>query len=166
MANKDSNFPSNNLNKLPEEFCAETVTSLKDLAKRGKPKSLEELALRIDSFFSFCAENGFRPGIESLCLSLDVSRMTLWNWCNGINCSKEWQEECLRAKQFVLVFLEQCTMQGKINPASSIFYFKNWASYKDAISFDESITQTSVTSALSADALPRLNGGNINADEN
>lgn len=156
MANKDSNFPSNSLNKLPEDFCAETVTSLRDLANKGKPQSVEELALRIDNFFSFCADNGFRPGIESLCLALDVSRQTLWNWCNGENCSAEWQEECRRAKQFILTFLEQATMKGKLNPASSIFYFKNWANYKDNLSFDEAVPMTTVQKLLTAEALPKL----------
>ena len=164
MANKDSNFPSNNLNKLPEEFCAETVTCLRDLASRGKPQSLEELSLRIDNFFSFCANNGFRPGVESLCLALGVSRQTLWNWCGGEGCSIEWKNECMRAKQFILTFLEQATLKGKLNPASSIFYFKNWADYKDNRSFDEAIPLTTVQQLLTAEALPKL-GQNVEKNE-
>lgn len=155
MANKDSNFPSNSLNKLPEEFCAETVSSLKDLANKGKPQSIEELALRIDNFFTFCADNGFRPGIEALCLALSISRQTLWNWCKGEGCNDEWKEECNRAKQFILTFLEQATMQGKINPASSIFYFKNWANYKDNISFDDVTLSATQPHVLSLEEIQR-----------
>ena len=61
------------------------------------------------------------------------------------------------AKQFVLTFLETLTMQGKINPASSIFYLKNWGSYKDSISFDDVAPLTSVRQTLGVSDLPKLN---------
>ena len=158
MSNKNSNFPSNQLNQLPEGVCAETVQCLRELAERGKPTTVEELRSRIDKYFEFCAEHDFRCGIESLCLSLGVSRTTLWKWCREDGCSAEWAEVCQRAKQFILTFLEQITLTGRLNPASSIFYLKNWADYKDSISFDDALPTTDTRRVLSAAELPQLGG--------
>lgn len=156
MANRNSNYPSNQLKNLPENFCSETVHSLRELTNQGKPESIIELKNRINSYFEFCEQHDFRPGIESLCLALSVSRQTLWKWCNGKGCTGEWTEECRIAKQFILTFLEQATLKGKVNPASSIFYLKNWADYKDSISFDEAIPISSTRQALTAEQLPKL----------
>jgi hypothetical protein len=131
MANKTSNYPSNQLNNLEKGVSSITVRCLKELSAKGKPTNTTELKKRIDSYFEFCANEDFRPGIESLCLSLGVTRTTLWNWCKQKGCDEEWAEECQKAKQFILTFLEQISLTGKINPASSIFYLKNWGAYSD-----------------------------------
>lgn len=156
MANKNSNYPTNQLNNLPEKLCSEVVCNLRELAIKGKPENITELKDRINNYFAFCEERGFRPGIESLCLALSISRQTLWKWCAGENCSDEWTEECRIAKQFILTFLEQATLLNRLNPASSIFYFKNWGSYKDSISFDEAMPITSTRQALTAEQLPQF----------
>lgn len=154
LANKNSNFPSNQLNNLPEGVAATIVASLRELSDKGRPQTEQELKSRIDEYFTFCGENDFRPGIESLVLSLSTTRQTFWNWCNG-DKGQEWQDICIQAKQFCLTFLEQLNLQGKLNPASAIFYLKNWASYKDTVSFDDA-PQTSVKQALSVSDLPQL----------
>lgn len=164
MSNKTSNFPSNQLNNLPEEFCRQTVGDLSELQGQGRPKTLDELKARIDQYFEFCGNRGFRPGVEALCLSLNITRQTLWRWCNNEDCGEEWAECCRTAKQYILTFLEQATMKGKINPASSIFYLKNWADYKDNISFDEAIPTSSTKQALSAAELPKLGLHNAEND--
>ncbi len=154
MANKNSNFPSNQLNELPPEVCKTTVESLKELAGKGKPQTEAELQERIDQYFNFCAERGFRPGIETLCLSLSCTRQSLWVWCNGgAGKSQEWADICNTAKQFIIGFLEQLSMTGKINPANSIFYLKNWAAYSDAVTVEPVST---VKRILTADQLPKL----------
>ena len=119
MANHNSNFPSNQLNNLPENFCTDTVRSLRELNALGKPTNIEELKQRIDHYFLFCEQNDFRCGVESLCLALGVSRQTLWNWCNSNGCDEQWAEVCRSAKQFILTFLEQLTLKNKINPAKT-----------------------------------------------
>lgn len=39
MANKNSNFPSNQLNELPPEVCRATVDNLKELSQRGETRN-------------------------------------------------------------------------------------------------------------------------------
>lgn len=143
MSNKTSNFPSNQLNGLSPETCAEITSCLMELNRQGKPETTEELQKRIDDYFSFCGHKGLRVGVETLCCALSVSRQTLWKWCDGIGCNEEWAEICRNAKQFIMAFLETLTLSGKLNPASSIFYLKNWGGYRDAISFDNNVPKDS-----------------------
>lgn len=154
MANKNSNFPSNQLNNLPPETCAEITSCLRELNEQGKPSTLQELKDRIDSYFAFCERKGLRIGVETLCVSLSITRTTLWRWCEADGCDEEWAEVCRNAKQFIMAFLEVLTLSGRLNPASSIFYLKNWGNYKDQISFDEAIPQMGSTKkALSIEEL-------------
>ena len=167
MSNKTSNYPSNQLNHLQEGVCSQIVTSLRELSQKGKPETLEELQNRIDMYFRFCAERDFRCGIESLALSLGVTRQGFWLWCqdDGGGHGTEWRDVCRQAKQFILCFLESLSLSGRLNPASSIFYLKNWGNYKDSISFDD-VPQSSVKQALSIEDLKLLDlsGGNKDDD--
>lgn len=163
MANKNSNFPSNQLNELPPEVVKATVDNLKELSNMGKPETETETELkkRIDLYFDFCAEKGFRPGIETMCVALSCTRQCLWNWCNGgAGKSQEWIDICNTAKQFIIGFLEQLSMTGKINPANSIFYLKNWAGYSDSVTMEPVST---VKKILTIDELPRLD---VSEEEN
>ena len=132
-------FPQQQVHDLEPEFVSEVVGSLRELNELGKPETNEELSRRIDDYFSFCQRTGTRPGIESLCLALHISRTTLFNWNAGINCDKERQEIVGRAKSFIAAFLEQSMTRGKISPPSGIFLMKNWLNYKDTISFESSV---------------------------
>lgn len=119
------------------EVVGEIVNSLIDLADMGKCKTDDEVQQRLDYYFRLCAEREFRPGIESMSAALGISRKTLYAWRQGIGCSEYRQEIVNRAVSLCHGFLEQAILRGKINPASGIFFLKNWASYKDTISFEE-----------------------------
>lgn len=56
------------------------------------------------------------------------------------------------AKAFIGAFIEQAMLGGKISPPSGIFLMKNWLSYKDAISIEESIPKKDERRVLPADA--------------
>ena len=136
---KNNNFPQAGIDELNPEFVSEVVSSLKELNNLGRPETDEELRMRINEYFEFCQRTGNRPGIESLCLALHISRTTLFNWNAGINCSKERQEIIRQAKSFIAAFLEQSITRGKISPPSGIFLMKNWLNYKDTISFENAV---------------------------
>ena len=137
-----NNFPQSRLDEVPEETVQQLVTSLKELHELGRPKTDEETKERIDEYFSFCERSSLRPGIESLCLALHITRTTLYRWANGQDRSSYRQELVQSAKGFIGAFIEQLLMSGKISPPSGIFLMKNWLSYKDAISIEESIPKT------------------------
>ena len=140
-----NNFPQSRLDEVPEETVQQLVTSLKELHELGRPKTDEEIKKRIDEYFSFCERSSLRPGIESLCLALHITRTTLYRWANGQDCSTYRQELVQSAKGFIGAFIEQLLMSGKISPPSGIFLMKNWLSYKDAISIEETIPKTEDT---------------------
>lgn len=129
------------LNEVPANFLSETVSSLKQMHDLGKPETDKEVADRVDMYFKLCIENGFRPGVESLCAALHVSRTTLFNWNRGIKCSQERQEIINTAKSLIDATLEQMVLCGKISPPSGIFIMKNWLGYSDQISLEENDTQ-------------------------
>lgn len=158
-----SNYPTARLSQEIEEnpdFVADTIESLSELAKLGKPLTTEELEIRINKYFQFCGEHGCRCGIESLALCLGVDRSTFWRWC-GSDCGKgdRWSEICQRARQFIVSFTEQAMISGKLSPPVAIFSMKNLAGWKDAISFEDSTPRTmETTQTISAQELPRLGG--------
>lgn len=146
------NFPQQQINTMVENnptFVRDTVNSLLELRSKGKPQNIEELKTRIDGYFRFCADSGFRPALESLSLSLGVSRITFWQWRNGSR-GDEWKEICESAAQVIITFLEACMMSGKINPASSIFLLKNIAGYSDTqtLEFKQSDTMHDVQMSI------------------
>lgn len=153
---KKNNYPQAGLDEIEPAAVQQIVTSLKELHDLGRPKTDDEVAKRIDDYFDFCQYSSIRPGIESLCMSLHISRTTLFRWNNGNDCSPYRQELIQSAKSFIGAFLEQAMLGGKISPPSGIFLMKNWLSYKDAISIEESIPQDDHKKILSVDDLPRL----------
>ena len=151
-----NNYPQGQLDDVEPSTVQEIVTSLKQLHERGKPKTDEEIKQRIDEFFTFCQCSSIRPGVESLCLALSISRTTLFNWVNGIGCSPLCQEYAQSAKAFIAAYLEQALLGGKISPPSGIFIAKNWLGYKDTISLEENMPNKEIRHVLSGDELPRL----------
>ena len=137
---KQNNYPTvkqdTDLNGL--EWTGDTIKSIRDLSIKGKPANIEELEERLDQFFEFCQLNNLRPGIELMSSALGIDRRTFWTWCNGSR-GKEWGHVCSQAKQLLISFTEQAGLQGRLNPATFCFTMKNYAGWKDSISFDEAL---------------------------
>jgi len=155
MANK-SNYPTTAVSELNgEDFTGSTIGSLMELSSQGVPETVSELEQRIEDYFSFCQDHNLRPGIETLSLALSVNRSTFWRWCCGerrVNDNR-WTEVCMKARQVIISFLECASMSGKLNPATSIFLLKNWASYSDTSPIEPAVSNAA---ALAVDNLPRL----------
>ena len=128
-----SNFPTNGLADVSAEFASNTIKSLNDLYNMGRPNSDDEVEQRIDEYFRFCEQSSIRPGVESLGLALSVSRTAIWNWEHGIDCSMRRQQLIVKAKAFIVSYIEQCMLNNKMYPGSAIFMLKNWANYKDTV---------------------------------
>ena len=151
-----NNYPQGALDDIQAEKVQEIVTNLKQLHDKGKPTTDEEIKQRIDDFFLFCQHSSIRPGIESLCMSLHISRTTLFNWHNGVGCSQVCQEYIQSAKAFISAYIEQATLSGKISPPSGIFLMKNWLGYKDTVSIEENTPKEKEKTMLTVDQLPKL----------
>lgn len=153
-----SNYPQTQLDEIEPSAVQEIVTSLKELHDRGKPISDEEIKQRIDDYFSFCQHSAVRPGIESLCMALHISRVSLFNWSNGVGCSKQCQEYIEAAKTFIGAYIEQAMLAGKISPPSGIFMMKNWLGYKDTVSIEENLPKEQPKRVLTVQELSQQMG--------
>ncbi len=159
------NFPQTQLDDIEPSAVQEIVSSLKQLHDKGRPQSDAEVRQRIDDYFAFCEESSIRPGIESLALSLHISRQTLYRWGNGEDCSRERSEMIRSAKSLIGAFIEQSMLQGKISPPSGIFIMKNWLGYKDTVSIEENLPVEKNKPALTWRELPKLDMEGGTADE-
>ncbi len=151
------NYPQGALDDIEPSAVRELITSLRQLHDKGKPKTDEEIEKRINDFFLFCENSCIRPGIESLAMGLHISRTCLFNWSKGIGCSEKCQELIQSAKAFIAAYIEQAMLGGKISPPSGIFLMKNWLSYKDTVSIEETMPDKEEKRVLTADQLPKLN---------
>lgn len=153
---KKNNYPQGALDEIEPSAVQELVTSLKELHDKGKPKTDTEIKERIEEYFTLCQHSSIRPGIESLCLSLHIGRTCLYNWSNGIGCSRECQEMVQSAKAFIAAYIEQAMLSGKISPPSGIFLMENWLSYKDSVSIEERVPEKPERKMLSTEELIML----------
>lgn len=132
-------YPQEQLDCVEPSAVQEIVSSLKQLHDRGKPQNDEEVRQRLDDYFRLCEQSSIRPGIESACLALAISRQTFFRWSRGEGCGPRRQEIVQSAKSFIAAFIEQAMLGGKISPPSGIFLMKNWLGYKDQLSIEENI---------------------------
>ena len=151
-----NNFPQAGLEKIDPKTVQAITMSLVDLYNKGKPKTDNEVRQRVNEYFEYCQASSLSPGVETLRTALHVSRSTLYEWSQGRNCSSERAEIIQGAKSIIDSFLEQAMLSGKVNPATGIFYCKNWLGYHDSISLEESLPMTSTQEALRAEDLPKL----------
>jgi hypothetical protein len=150
-------FPQQQLDNIPSDDTQQIVHSLAQLHNLGKPKTDEEVSERIDQYFLFCEQSKLRPGIEGLCLALNISRKTLFRWNEGYDCSEYRSELIQSAKSFISAFIEAALQSGKVSPPSGIFLMKNWCGYKDSISIEESVSKYSENEhTTTVSALPKL----------
>ena len=129
-------LPAQQLDALEKPEVAEIIHNVMKFQRFDPVKTDDEVEQRMTEYFQICEANTIRPGIETLCLYLGITRVTLFNWCHGIRQSKRRQQLALAAKQTVLSYIESATLSGRLNPASSCFLLKNWGNYKDQLTVE------------------------------
>lgn len=160
-----NNFPNGQIDAIDKPVVQQMVTDLKQLHDMGRPETDQQVKERIDQYFELCQITSIRPGIESLCLALHITRQTLFNWGNGSGCSKQRQELAQSAKAFIAAYIEQASLSGRLNPASSIFLLKNWCSYKDSYSFETTERTTDLRATQSPEEILQRIEQDIPIDE-
>ena len=71
-----------------------------------------------------------KPGVAGLCSALGISRTTWFYWMTG-GKRQEYKAYLEPIHAMLESLLEQYGMQGKLNPATQIFFLKNHFGYKD-----------------------------------
>ena len=85
---------------------------------------------RIHEYFEACVVWDMRPGVAGLCSALGVGRTTWYYWVNGMR-RPEYKYYLEPINTRLESLMEQYGLQGKLNPATQIFFLKNHFGYKD-----------------------------------
>lgn len=141
-----NNYPNAEIDRLPDDFVETSINSLQELAALGKisckPEQDEEFERRISQIIDFCKRKKMRPGIETICAGLGITRQTLSDWEKGtFGVSERRREAVKQVKQLIYAFLEQAGMSGKIHPTTYIWLTKNWQKYSDNLPVETEIAQ-------------------------
>lgn len=118
-----------NLNAKAGEI-SEIVQNVTKWFNRSAIKTNEEFLSRTEEFFRVCEQNDELPTIEKLCVSLGITRETLWNWGKGTQGA----ERALIVAQIKETFAAidaELVQRCKIPVVSYIFRSKNFYNMRD-----------------------------------
>lgn len=128
-----------------------SVFSLPEL-ETHTPEAVQQ---RITDYFTICSSNDMRPGVEGMCLALGINRSTLYRWETG-QMSKELQTIAVKAKQVIAAYIENISLNGQLNPATSCFLLKNWFGYKDVVTNEVEVKPSPFGETLSNEQINNL----------
>lgn len=101
--------------------------------------SPREIEQRLDDYFKYCEQKGLKPSIESVSLSLGITRQRFLNWRKR---GGEISEICEKAVQMIAAILEDSGINGELNPAAYCFTMKNHFGYSDVTEVHTTNTET------------------------
>ena len=113
---------------------AKVQNALKEATRYWKNptvKNDEEAKERLEEYFNHCVEDGVRPTVENLALCLGTTRMSLWEWENGVHAGPVSSYIIKNAKEVVASFDANLVISGQMNPVAYIFRAKNYYHMKD-----------------------------------
>ena len=94
-------------------------------------KSDEECAERLNGYFRDCHEQQMIPTVECMSLALGTTRKTVWDWENGVGCSRLRSDMIKKAKQILAAIDADLVSAGKIPQVVYIFRAKNFFGMSD-----------------------------------
>ena len=98
---------------------------------KQRPRTNKDIMERIDYYFDQCMREQIRPTIENMSLALGYSRMSVWQWKNGIKCDDERHQIIQAAYDTIAAFDADMAINGAMNPIIYIFRSKNFYDMQD-----------------------------------
>lgn len=121
-------------NKIKDKEFAQRILMLgmeaRKLGQLGKPKTVEEMEERIDTYLGFCINAGLPPTVEGMCLSIDYDRVTVYGIEQQMSNVK-FSNTVKRAKDFIANYDATLAQSNKLNAAIYCFRAKNMYGMKD-----------------------------------
>lgn len=121
-------------NKIKDKEFAQRVLALgleaRNLGKLGKPKTVQEMEERIDTYLGKCFDAGLPPTVEGMCMSIDYDRTTVYQIEHEMTNVK-FSNVVKRAKDFISNYDATLGMANKLNAAIYCFRAKNMYGMKD-----------------------------------
>ena len=126
-----NNFPSSKVAVETAEDKALVSKLLSEVLveyKQPKVKSDEELAERLNDYFTRCAVNGQVPTVEEMCMSTGYTYAACYDWETGRRqgFSSETANIIKKAKDILKTFDAKLVISGKLNFLAYCFRAKNY----------------------------------------
>lgn len=100
------------------------------LGKLGKPKTVEEMEDRIDSYMEKCFQAGLPPTVEGMTLAIDYDRSFVYD-VEHERSNVRFSDTIKRAKNFICNYDAILAQSNKLNAAIYCFRAKNMYGMKD-----------------------------------
>ena len=126
-----NNFPSSKVaveTAEDKKLVSKLLTEVLVEHRQPKVKSDEELAERLNDYFTRCAVNGQVPTVEEMCMSTGYAYSTVWDWETGRRqgFSNSTAEIIKKAKDVLKTFDAKLVISGKLNFLAYCFRAKNY----------------------------------------
>ena len=132
-----ANFPNSRAGLITTDEDRRLVSKLLDELlveyRKERVTSDEELAKRIDEYFTHCSLTGQLPTIEELCVSTGYTYATVYDWETGRRqgFSAETANIIKNAKEFIKAFDAKLVTSGKLNFLAYCFRGKQYYGFVD-----------------------------------
>jgi hypothetical protein len=126
-----NNFPTSKVaveTEADKQLVSQLLTEVLVEYKQPKVQNDEELAERINDYFTRCAMRGQVPTVEEMCMSTGYAQSTIWDWENGRRqgFSNSTAEIIKKAKDMLKTFDAKLVISGKLNFLAYCFRAKNY----------------------------------------
>lgn len=99
---------------------------------KGSKFDLPELKRRFAKYRKACLDFGIRPANLNAYRALGLHKVTVFDWINGsIDCPEDTRDFLIDVSEYCASYREMLGIDGKIHPATLIFWQRNYDGLKD-----------------------------------
>lgn len=153
-------------NRIKDKEFAQRILGLgleaRELGKLGKPKTVQEMEERIDTYLEKCFDAGLPPTVEGMSMAIDYDRVTVYQIEHEM-ANVKFSNVVKRAKDFISNYDATLGMSNKLNAAIYCFRAKNMYGMKDVqeIKATADYNTDPVNPESIVEALPDINNENV-----
>lgn len=153
-------------NRIKDKEFAQRILGLgleaRELGKLGKPKTVQEMEERIDTYLGKCFDAGLPPTVEGMSMAIDYDRVTVYQIEHKM-ANVKFSNVVKRAKDFISNYDATLGMSNKLNAAIYCFRAKNMYGMKDVqeIKATADYNTDPVNPESIVEALPDINNENV-----
>lgn len=112
------------------QFIAD-ITPTEPLDRSDPVKMVEVMQERFTRYLALCAERDIKVGNQGAYLAIGIDKGTAWDWLNRVNVNPVVSDFIKKVQQICAYYREGLMADGKVNPATGIFWQKNYDGMKD-----------------------------------
>lgn len=129
VAEQNPNLPAG-YNAKMVQFIAD-ITPTEPLDRSDPVKMVEVMQERFTRYLRLCAERDMKVGNQGAYLAIGISKETAWDWQNRPSTNPLLANFVKKVQQICAYYRESLMADGKVNPATGIFWQKNYDGMKD-----------------------------------